>query len=360
MNLPLLSTLPAVNGEMSMTALDAVQVVHASNRDPRWLAHISGAQPTLFQHPDWATLMEDAYGFEARVALAIEGGEVIGGLPYSEVVDFRGRRRTAGAFADVCEPLGDVRVWQAIEKALCADGVPWQIRSRVCPTDLSDETRHVGVHQVVSIPATLDEAFQRCNGQKRSKIRFAERAGVAVKRIDGEDGINVFCRLHLHTRAAKHKLLPQPRRFFDLLARRFFPEHGFVLVAEREESVLAVVLAIGCGDTLFAKFIASDLGALEYRPNDFLIWKCIESASELGFQYLDLGISETENLARFKRDYGALEAPVYVGRYNSVAKTAQVQAVERALSEVTAALTQPEVPVSAIQAGGDALYRFFV
>jgi len=341
-------------------AVSPLSVIHAANRDPRWLAFLARQRPTLFQSPDWAGLIQEVYGFPARVALAFEGDQLVGGLPYSEIDDFRGRRRVVGAFADVCEPLGDERAWLAIERALVSDGIPWQIRSRTVPSAGSQPASTTCVHQRIELPRTLEEAEQNCDRKQRTKVRYAVRAGVTTRRIDDAAALDVFYLLHSRTRKEKHRLLPQPRRFFEAIARRFFPERGFVLVAELEGKVLATELMIACGDTLYFKFIASDIDALAYKPNDLLMWKAIESAIEMGFRRIDLGISEADSLIQFKRKFGAVDEPVYVGRYNSGEKTAATAALERALAGVTEALTQPEVPLSAVQAGGDALYQFFV
>jgi len=336
----------------------SASIVHADNRDPRWLEFVARSQPSLFQEPDWASVMEETYGFAARVAMALENDAVVGGLPYSEIDDFRGRRRVAGAFADVCEPLGDPGVWPLIEAALCSDGMPWQIRSQLRPSELADEVREVGVLQTVKLAASSPEAFMQCDCKKRNTIRFGIHAGLTARRIDD---VEVFYRLHSQTRKEKHGLLPQPREFFEAIARRYFPERGFVLVAERDSQLLAATLLLTCGDTLFVKFSASDRAALELKPNDFLFWQIIECAIHAGFRAVDMGISEAHGLARFKKGFGAASAPVFVGKYGLAGtKPAHVRVTEEALQKVTHVLTQPEVPLSAVQAGGDALYRFFV
>jgi CelD/BcsL family acetyltransferase involved in cellulose biosynthesis len=339
------------------TAPRAVEQV--PNEDPRWQRFVASAQPTLFQHPDWAALMHDAYGFPARVALVLDQGRVVGGLPYSEIDDFRGRRRVAGAFADVCEPLGE-GVWPDIERALCEAGVPWQIRSRCPPSALALEQNEAAVHQAIDLPAERDEALALSRSRQRSEVRQALRAGVILRRYDGDEAIDAFYPLHLRTRKEKHGLLPQPRSFFEALAARFFPERGFVLAAELDGTVIGAQLLLVCGDTLYYKYVASDRASLQSRPNDFLLWSAIDTAAQMGLRRLDLGIAEAPSLIHFKRKYRAAEQPVISARYMSTARSAATEQMERSLVELTRTLAQADVAQSITETAAAELYRYFV
>jgi CelD/BcsL family acetyltransferase involved in cellulose biosynthesis len=337
----------------------AIRIVHADNHDPRWLEFLATADPTLFQHPDWASLMEETYGFPARVALALRDETVLGGLPYSEVEDFRGRRRIAGAFADVCEPLGE-SAWPAIEQALTEDAVPWQIRSRAQPGPHAVESRQVAVHHVVDLPADAEEARRLCERKQRTEVRFALRAGLTARHLPDDEAVETFYGLHTQVRKDKHHLLPQSRTFFHALAQRYFPDRGFVLAAELDGAVVAAELLLVCGDTLYFKFIASAAAALSCKPNDFLLWKAIETAAELGLRRVDLGISEAETLIHFKRKYAGDGQPVFAGRYAQAVKPPHVVQMEESLRQLTIALTAPDVPLGTAQSAAEALYRFFV
>lgn len=335
------------------------RVVHTSNRDPRWLKFLVAAAPTLFQHPDWASLMEETYGFPARVALALRDDLVLGGLPYSEVEDFRGRRRIAGAFADVCEPLGE-SAWPGIELALTADGMRWQIRSRVEPGPPAVESRQVAVHHIIDLPSGAEEARRFCEQKQRTEVRFALRAGLTARRLSDGEAIDAFYDLHARVRKDKHHLLPQGRTFFNNLAGRYFPNRGFVLAAELDGTLVAAELLLVCGDTLYFKFVASDAAALRCKPNDFLLWKAIETAADLGLRHVDLGISEAESLIHFKRKYAGDGQPVFAGHYAQTLTPAHVTQMEASLRQLTSALTAPEVPLRTAQTAAEALYRYFV
>jgi CelD/BcsL family acetyltransferase involved in cellulose biosynthesis len=304
-------------------------------------------------------VVEEVYGFPARVALVVRDDRVIGGLPYSEVEDFRGRRRVVSAFADICDALGD-GVWPTIEQTLCGDGIPWQIRSRMQPGQLATEQRQVALNLVAHLPADSEQALRFCESKQPKKARHAFRSGLYARRFDDDSAVDVFYELHSRLRASKFGLLPQPRTFFQALARRYFPDRGFVLTAELDGRVLAAEILLTCGDTLYVKYSAADQTALKLRGMDFLYYKALETAATMGLRNVDLGISETDSLVAFKRKFSTAEERVFVGRYLQRPQPRHVLQMEDALRSATAALTQSDVPVAAAQRGGDALYRYFV
>lgn len=340
-----------------MERTDAATLEHIDPHSARWTDFAKLHRPTLFQNADWGDVIESTYAFPVRIAALVRGGRVVAGLPYAEIDDFRGERRVAFAFADVCEPLGED--WPALESALCAEGVPWQIRSRVAPGPVAD-AREVGVHQSVSLADGAEAVASRLHPKQRANALAGERAGLTHRMMRSDEAVEAFYTLHSRVRVAKHRLLPQPRVFFEKLAERYFPDRGFVIAAHAGERIVAAMLFLIQGDTLYYKFSASDLDTLALHPNHYLLGKVVEEAVREGFAAFDLGISEDEGLARFKRRIGAEAVPVFVGRYAQPEKTESVRATEVALSDLTKILTEPGVPLAAAQSAGDALYRYFV
>ncbi|MGI8737886.1 MAG: GNAT family N-acetyltransferase [Candidatus Eremiobacter antarcticus] len=328
--------------------------------DERWLRFLSDAHPSLFHTPRWCSLISTEYGFPGRVALALSGSTVVAGLPYAEVNDFRGRRRVAYAFSDVCGPLGLASAWPAIEAALCSEGIPWQIRSLLAPSAAADSIDSPGVHQTMELPATVPQALAMTHEKQRVNARRLERAGGTCRKISDRTFLEPFYCLFATLRKRKFRLLPQSKEFFERLAAAYFPEHGFALFAELNGNVLAAMIFLAEGDTLYYKYGASNADAGDLRPSNFLFQKAIEEAVVRGYRRLDLGISIDEGLRRFKRHLGAASAPYYVGRYAERPKTEEVAELERTLSALTRVLTEPEVPLAAAADAGAALYRFFV
>lgn len=327
--------------------------------DARWVSFaFSDPALTLFQSPRWSRVVAATYEFEARVLLAFEGETLVAGMPFCHIDDFRGPRRVAFPFADNVEPL-PVPLWPQFEAWIANDEYPWSVRTRCEPGELADQRREAAKHHAIELPQAVEETRALYHYKHLQNVKQAEKAGLTFRRLDGIEAINVFYALHSNVRKTKHGLLPQPYRFFETIRQEFFPDEGFVLVAEQGERVVSAMLFIACGSTLYYKFSASALDALLVRPNHFLITKSIEEAVRLGFRRMDLGISDTEGLIRFKDRIGGKSSDVFAAFYNTVAKTNAVREIESALGKLTSLLTAKELPLDAAQRGGDILYRFF-
>lgn len=311
---------------------------------------------TLFQSPEWSGVVERTYGFyTGALALVEPAGNIVAGLPFAQIEDFRGTRRVSLAFADNLESL-PLESWPTFERAIEQSRVPWKIRTRSVPSAPSEI---VATHHIIGLPSTFEAAWQGFHPSHRQHTRKAEKAGLRARVLDVQEGLSVFYELHSNVRKSKFGLMPQPMTFFENIADAFFPDRGFVLAAELDGKVLATLFMLVCNRTLYYKFGASALDTLEVRPNNFLFSNAIELAIERGYESLDLGISDTEGLIRFKERLGGRPSPVYACAYNTPAKPAGVAEIERALGAITNVLTDPSYPLSAAQRGGEILYRFF-
>jgi Acetyltransferase (GNAT) domain len=326
--------------------------------DERWL-NFCAQHPelTLFASPGWSDVIERTYGFSTRVLLVIEGDAVVGGLPFAHIEDFRGPRRVAFAFADNIEPIPS-SLWPQLEAWIAQDVLPWNVRT-LCEPQRAASSREAAKHHAIDLPATLEDAHRSFHVKHVQNLKQAQRAGLSSRTLAGLDGIECFYDLHSRVRKNKHGLLPQPVAFFREIHAAFFPDRGFVLVAEQEGTPVSAMLFLICNQTLYYKFSASALDALAVRPNHFLITKAIEWAIGAGLRRLDLGISDTEGLIRFKERIGGVARPVYAAAYNLREKTPEIAQVERAFTDITTILTAQDAPLEGAQRGGDVLYRFF-
>jgi len=336
-----------------------ITIEETSATDHRWVRFCAQMpDTTLFQSPEWSEIVRETYDFSLRVLLATDDGAVVGGLPFAHIEDFRGPRRIALAFADNLEPL-PMSMWPEFERHLASDGPPWTIRTRCKPLAAAHSSKVVARHHAVYLPGTFAEAEASFNIKHKQKWRQSVRAGVAHRIDTSLNGLQVFYELHAETRKFKHGLVPQPLAFFESIYRRFFPDNGFLLIAEHEGRPVAAMFFLSYGPTLYYKFSASSLSSLSLRPNNLLISKAIEIAVDRGYEKLDLGISDTEGLIGFKERIGGRASDVYAATYNPREKTVGVTQVERAFGEITKVLTADDVPLAYAKRGGEILYRFF-
>lgn len=335
-----------------------LQIIETTVDDERWQSMLAAHSATLFQGILWSELVQATYGYGMGVLLALRSGTPVAGIPFAEIDDFRGKRRIVNAFADVCEPVGD-GAWRDLERAMLDHPLPWRMRSRTAP-EAATKVSSDAVHQALRLDVSSAELECRLHPKTRANIRQAIDAGLTYSILDGVAALDVFYALHSRVRKEKHGLLPQPRTFFEEIAKRFFPKNGFVLAAQRDGEYFAAMMFLGYGSTLYYKFSASNLDRLRVRPNHYLLWKGVEEAVRRGYTEMDLGISDTEGLVRFKQRFGAIAAPVYTAWYGMPLETVHSKEMNAALGALTHLLTETELPLSAAQRGGDILYRFFV
>ena len=337
----------------------AARRAHAIDpQDPRWRSFVNSTPTTLFQHPDWNDVVCATYGYRAEVWAAFVNDHVVGGIPSALIDDARGKRRVLGAFADVCEPIG--KEWPLIEHAITSTGIPWASRSRNRMYPSATEVSDAGIHQWIEVGRSVEAAEGRCHPKQRYAVRAAIRAGVGVRRSTSAEDLRKFYDLHSAIRARKHRLLPQPLRFFERIVDRYFPDRGFLLMAEDGRKTIAAMLFLIHGDTLYYKFSASDVTALQVHPNHLLLWHAVKEAIGMGLGSIDLGISTDESLARFKRRLGAQETHVFRATYRNDAQPSHASDLNSTLATLTGILTDDRVPLEIVQAAGNVLYGYFV
>lgn len=335
--------------------------------DPAWRdLLIECPAAGLFHSPPWIRAVVDAYGFRIRGYIATTpSGAAAGAVACCEIDDFAGRRLVSVPFSDACDPLvTSVDAWQELLSALQSHGLPVNLRSlwepRVLATERIEIVKTARWHRI-PIDGSTEEIWRRVAPETRRVIRQSERAGVEIRRLEGEGDRAAFHQLHVALRKTKYRLLAQPIRFFEALEKRFQEAGAWhSLGAYVGSRMIAGTIYLRWGDTLYYKFNASALDALNARPNNRLVWDGVLLAKSLGCRYLDLGPSDDDQpgLVRFKRNFGADE---YELRFLRWTPENWVDCPERRqnLAEVTRSMTDPATPDEVAADAGAEFYRFF-
>ena len=322
----------------------------------------------LFHSTPWLHVLHDAYAFEPRALLALgPDGEPAAGIVACRIADAMGTRIVSLPFSDYCDPLVESGAdWETLFDALRAraERVIFRCVHNAVPAADSrlailKTARWHGLSLLPDLPAV----WRGLEPSRQRAIRRARQQGLGLA-VPGNDGfLDAFYRLHLGVRKHKYRLLAQPRRFFDAIRRRFEQANGwYPLAAQCGGRIVAAVILLRWGRTLYYKFSASDQGALHLKPNDFLLWRAIELAGELGCAQLDLGLSDDDQsgLVRFKRQFGAEEKEIrFLCHDPGGATPAAVGELRSALGRLTQLLTDPAVPDEVTSEAGDLLYRYF-
>lgn len=287
--------------------------------DPRWLNFVHSCADALpFHHPAWVELLAECYGYRAlALALTDNAGQIRAGVPVMEVGNPLGRRRWITLpFTDYCplltdgHPVGshldaladELRAQHADQFELRA---PLPQHSRVHP-------HTAGVRHTLALEANPDAVYRRFGKMHQRNIRSAERAGVRIEHGHTAADMQHFYDLHLPTR--KRLGVPiQPRRFFDLLARRLLADRlGFVATAYVEQTPIAAAIFLAWNGVLIYKYGASDQAFRQQRPNNLLFWDVIRWGCENGYRLLDFGRTDLDHqgLREFKNGWGTEEQPL--------------------------------------------------
>ncbi len=287
--------------------------------DPRWAAIAAQPQASLYHSVAWARVLASTYGFRPHYYVALVEGRPAGGLPLFEVSGpWSGRRAISLPFADVGGPVGEPgAVLPLLETAIGEAGARgWrtvEIRGGVFSTPRLPlaEAEHNDLY-LVPLDRPLGDVVRGFSDSVRWGRKRALREGVGAERSETIAGLREFYRLHQLTRR-RLGVPVQPWRFFRHLWQELMTSgDGFCVHARHSGRTIASAVFLRHGDRLYYKFSATDPAALALQPNSLVLWEAIEWAHGQGLGAVDLGKTVRENtgLARFKRSWGAVSAPL--------------------------------------------------
>ena len=302
---------PAVDGRASE------ELVQLAPDYPSWRDFVARTpEATVFHLPAWTQVIADTYRYPAAVLAAVEAGRVVAGVPVVRARRLRGPAWVSLPFSDHSPPLAvDPPTLAAFSSALARwserGGLPLEVRGEV-PPGPGWRPDPAGARHVLALETDVDRQWRRVRARDRQYIKVAGR-GLRVRFGRSAGDVDVFYRLHVHTRR-RQGVPVQPRRFVRAVADRMLGAgHGVVAVAETPagEAVAAAVLLAWNG-TAILKWLASDARRWDLRANHVLMWESVRWAVEGGNRVYDLGKSEAEQrgLHQFKEGFGARRLPL--------------------------------------------------
>ena len=286
-------------------------------------------------------------------------------IPFCRIADIRGERIASLPFSDYCDPLVEQPgAWAELVQPILAAGVPVRLRCLRNMLPVEDGRFRVtgrALWHGVDLARAEDAIWAGLDASARQNVRKAERHGVVVRRSSGLEDLRLFHSLHAQLRKSKYRMLAQPFAFFEALHALLAPEDRiWVLLAEVDGVVVAGILFLEWGDTLYYKFNASIDTHL--RPNDLLVWEGIRLGRSRGLARLDFGLSDTgqPGLVRYKSKFATEERAISLLEWRPDGHAdPRGEEVGRMLHHVTRLLTEPSVPDTVTRAAGDELYRYF-
>jgi CelD/BcsL family acetyltransferase involved in cellulose biosynthesis len=296
--------------------------------DPRWAAVEALPDATLYHSTAWIRVLAETYRFVPHCYVALDDERIVGGCPGFEVRRMvRARRFVSVPFSDVGGPIGDAPAKQLLAQCIATDAAQlgWQRVEIRAPLE-GDARRDFAeqIHNdlyVVPLDRPLCDIVRDFSDSVRWGRKRALREGLTVARAHSRAVLREFYRLHEITRR-KLGVPVQPWRFFEALWREFFArDAGFVITVRQGRAAVASAVFLRHGRRLYYKFSASDPRALASQPNSLVLWEAVTWAQQAGLAAVDLGKTVRENtgLARFKRSWGAIAAPLPYSYFPRVA-----------------------------------------
>ncbi|WP_319585141.1 GNAT family N-acetyltransferase [uncultured Pseudodesulfovibrio sp.] len=258
----------------------------------------------IFFSARWLKVLSESFGFKI-MGLRMQDGV----LPFADIDDVVGKRIVSLPYSDfvssgisgacLAEGLNSLRLAypdHSFSLKLAKDDFPgWPVEDGA-------------MHHEVSLDEE-DVMWRRCSTNFRRNVNKARKHAVEVRMRSDEQGIRDFYHQLRDHRRHKFGILTPPLRFFEKLHEHFFRDGaGYVAEACLDGRVCSSVLVLFHGDVACYKFGASDLGALEFRPNNLLFWEVMLDTFKRGCKTLDLGMSwaseDDAGLRRFKEGMG--------------------------------------------------------
>lgn len=294
--------------------------VHITSWGPaasnEWASVIEQAENANLAHaPQWFVAISNAYGHTPLYLQAQDSegqggvlpaflvrsrlfGTVVSSMPF---LDTGGPCSTATALSPV---LVDALMREA--KRLGAGSVELRCTSAM---NLSVPAVKDKVNLVLPLPHDPDHLWRQLSAKVRNQIRKAERSGLSVEfgRVEKlADFYEVF--------AANMRDLGSPvhaRDFFNAMLDAF---GSSIRIASIRKGAMPIggLVALAFKDTIVVPWASSLRQYFSLCPNMLLYWETIRAACVEGFRKFDFGRSSHDsNTYRFKRQWGALEEPLF-------------------------------------------------
>jgi CelD/BcsL family acetyltransferase involved in cellulose biosynthesis len=336
-------------------------------KDPLWRQMTDVRPGSVFNSPAWTRVLAHTYGLDVHASLIVDNtGQPRAGVPFCRILDVMGERIVSLPFSDYCDPLvSDTTDWQSLAQQLVGYGCPVSIRCLHNQLPIRDDRfrliKQARWHSI-DVRPDLDALWRRIDDSSKRAIHKAERFGVVVRVAQTVDELRAFHDMHVKLRKYKYGLLAQPFTFFAAIWQQFVENgRGALLLAIKDDRIVAGVMLLDWAGTVFYKFNASIPHELAVRPNDLLIWESIKYAKARSASSVDLGLSDwdQDGLVRFKRKFATEEKAISWLQYSPESVQLERQTLARdVFRELASTFSSPDVSDDVSRTAGELLYRY--
>jgi FemAB-related protein (PEP-CTERM system-associated) len=278
-----------------------------------WIQQIDHAN--LAHSPQWFTTIHKAYG---HTPLYLKAEDVEGQVAVLPAFLVRSRLLgtvvTSMPFLDTGGPcssslsLAYILVDSLIEEASRLGAGLIELRCAV-EMDLPLSTMRDKVNLVLPLPANPDYLWRQLDAKVRNQVRKAERSGLSVE-FGGAEKLDDFYQtftVNMRDLGSPVHALGFFRAIFDA-----FGDQARVALVRKGSTPIGGLIALAFKDILVVPWASSLRRYFSLCPNMLLYWETLRIACVGGFRRFDFGrSSRNSNTYRFKRQWGALEEPLF-------------------------------------------------
>ena len=313
-----------LRGDASVPSLYCVQPL----RDDRWDAFVQQhPRSSVFHTSAWLETLHRTYGYESVVYTTSSSTEALDNAVVFCQVDswLTGRRLVSLPFSDHCEPLLDSELTPGVLAELIARELeqnrwryvelrplePIPVEGRFSNSNIVYAFHELDLTPCIGV---IFRNFHRSSIQR--KIQRAEREELRYCEGSHDALLDDFYTLFELTRR-RHRLPPQPRRWFDNLVRCFGSALK-VRVVYKDHQALAAMITIRHRKTLVYKYGCSDARFNNLGSMPLLFWQAIQDAKSEGLDSFDFGRADAyqQGLITFKNRWGAKQSVLTYSRYS--------------------------------------------
>ena len=277
----------------------------------------------LFYCPSWLSVLQQHYGCSYYATADEDSGEL---MFFALIKCLAGQKLVSMPFSDyTCPGLMQPEALKKHVEALRKEFPELPVLLKVSFPDVSDgslETlgkaeelgclHRVDTNREVNLESSMTPTFKR--GVRRARAR-----GLEFVTNCSYEGLEQFYNLFYELRIKKHGLIPQPFSFFEKVYEQFIKKgNGFFIEVWKDDRLLASALVLRHQNGLYYKWGCSSMEDLVDRPNNLLFYELLHLAQRDGYDYVDLGLSDTKvnkGLIRFKRSMGGKRSDIYTFQF---------------------------------------------
>jgi hypothetical protein len=295
---------------------------------------------SFFHSSDWAKVLKDTYNFKPHYLKLTEKEKTKAIIPLMEIDSiFTGRRAISLPFSDFCEPLISSGVNL---KRIRHEVIDYSKQKGFNSIEFRDSEVHLdnsviipaGYQHILDLSVSVEQLFKDLSDSTRRNIRKAIKSKVSFEINNTPSALDDFYTLNCYTRR-RHGLPPQPLNFFRKLYDFVLTKNkGFICISKHNGKSIATALFLLIGQKALFKYGASLFQYQNFRPNNLLMWESIKYIKNQGFNELNFGRTELENigLRRFKLGWGSEEKILNYYRFE-LGKNRKIYSTTKSLSQ---------------------------